>query len=253
MHNIIIIMQFITEFGNGRINDAKGSILIIIIITRYMLYLCVTSESLSPTKKGNVEPPRVILRQVGTMCQVWFLKEEKVYTVTDTMELLMTFFNPKHTYLFFDPLSIENTVPYNSTVPVIATVSPKLERYKEFEKNGGLRYYVPCWRLDELLALGSYLFEGDPKKLSLIRDRFDKFGGILRHVIWKDDISAIESGRDNALNKLIAEDKCYRYLTSDALSKLNLENQDRFRTIFSITLFLYHLSNFSLTTLLLHW
>ena len=40
---------------------------------------------------------------------------------------------------------------------IIATCSPDERRYKEFEKNGAIKFYMPCWTLDELQALGAYM------------------------------------------------------------------------------------------------
>ena len=101
--------------------------------------------------------------------------------------------NPSLSLYFYEPRSAL-AEPHVSClrIPTVAFCSPDERRYKEFCKTGGFEVYMPCWELNELLAVGTYIRRNDKslpdehKELlsdENIRGRCKRFGGIFRHVI----------------------------------------------------------------------
>lgn len=99
-------------------------------------------------------------------------------------------FNPESTEYLFEPNKEAIGPDYDElTLPIRASCSPDERRYKEFNKNGGTKVYLPCWAQDELLFAGQVLQDKGltPKDVDYsdkaIKDRYHQFGGIFRHVL----------------------------------------------------------------------
>ena len=66
-------------------------------------------------------------------------------------------------------------------------------RYKEFCKNGAIKYCMPCWTLQELKSIGSYIANHELKDKDFmhpqaIEERYKRFGGIIQYVIPKSKL-----------------------------------------------------------------
>ena len=87
-------------------------------------------------------------------------------------------------------------------VQIIATCSPDERRYKEFKKSGAMKFYIPCWTLNELQAVGAYMDSKYHEKLEVdfspeaISDRFKRFGGIFRYILPCSRSSLLQAERD---------------------------------------------------------
>ena len=68
----------------------------------------------------------------------------------------------------------------------MCSVSPDAKRYKEFQKNGAVKLFMPPWTLPELQAVGEFVRKRNPNQMPLtpkdISERFHAVGGIFRHV-----------------------------------------------------------------------
>jgi hypothetical protein len=68
--------------------------------------------------------------------------------------------------------------------------SPDDKRYKEFCKNGAIKYYMPVWQFDELQLVAAYIrnnvsdeFLKEALTPEEVERRYHRFGGIFRYVI----------------------------------------------------------------------
>ena len=102
--------------------------------------------------------------------------------------------------------------------------SPDTSRYKEFAKRGAVKFYMPCWTLDELEAVGADISKtctADTKKLmtrEAIEERFNIFGGIFRCVIPASPI-AIEQAENNLTLQIDRCSKIDAFLPSTSIEK----------------------------------
>jgi hypothetical protein len=94
---------------------------------------------------------------------------------------------------------------------ILATVSPERKRYKEFEKNGGLKLFMPLFRLSELQEIGKHIRQqpstSDTTKILLsntsIDARYHEFGGIIRYVLPDNNrmLAFVRSDRNQAIKE----------------------------------------------------
>jgi hypothetical protein len=157
----------------------------------YILYRLV-NENLCDYH-GNC--PKVIIRQVGENNMYFYFPQDDKAFSSSPMSLDI-FETDSALYLFEPGGSLFE--PPDTEIKTVATCSPDARRYKEFCKRGGVKYYMPGWSLDELQMVGAYIashcnrnrgdFTPDAIKEAdltpdAIEERFNRFGGIFRHVI----------------------------------------------------------------------
>lgn len=105
------------------------------------------------------------------------------YNIRALTAAMLKFMDPDNSLYLFEPCeSLTEPVYYsNRAIWTIATCSPNPMRYKEFCKNGATKFYMPCWTLEELKSLGSYIYKDD-KMINTIEDGYKRFGGIIRYM-----------------------------------------------------------------------
>ena len=151
---------------------------------------------------GSCKPARYVFRLEGEKFTVYDLVELLEYrrvglspgeAATFIADAMATY-KASNCLYFFEPESTHAAISYAGLhLPILATVSPDIVRYKEFNKNGGAKVFLPTYRLDELQALGAYLLSekdvkadselGQAYSSTEIAARFHQFGGIFRHVL----------------------------------------------------------------------
>jgi hypothetical protein len=145
--------------------------------------------TLPPDMDGSCDPPEVIIREVcGKDIQIYFVKEKIAHSFKYDRGQLASFckmFDPKKSLYLFEPKRVYHE-PTETMMPTLATVSPDIRRYKEFQKRGASRIFLPTWSEQELLDAGKHMREVS-KRTELYSDekihqRFELFGGIFRHV-----------------------------------------------------------------------
>ena len=192
------------------------------------------NESLPPDFLGSIEPPKAVIRQIGQSKMTVFFPQEQVAHKVPCSADVFDCFDPKTTICLYEPgRSSEEPFWDTTTLPILATVSPMLSRYKEFKKNGGKTVYMPLFTRSELLDIGCDMREmpgGLPTRVTDIgiSDRFKEFGGIIRHVLSDDadDIEEARKQRVQAINKL----DCSKLLSAE---NSTLEDPDVSHLIFS--------------------
>jgi len=85
--------------------------------------------------------------------------------------------------------------PLSTQLFTILACSPKKDHYKEFQKNGAEKLYMPCWLLEELLQLPHDKYT--PLK---IKENFYWFGGVPRYVFGDNRGNTWKREIDHALN-----------------------------------------------------
>ena len=126
-------------------------------------------------ENGKSESVKVIVWQERSdMVYFYFPFHDKVFTSDDVRALvasMLKFMDPDNSLYLFEPVeSLTEPVYYpNRAIRTIATCSPNPVRYKEFCKNGAVKFYMPCWTLEELKSLGSYIYKND-KMINTIED-----------------------------------------------------------------------------------
>jgi hypothetical protein len=178
------------------------------------------NSKLGPLPKdylGSIVPPKVVLRQDGDSILIHFLEEKVTHSIPNFNTSIFELFDPKTCIYFFEPGSTKDVEPCytNNRLPIFATVSPLISRYKEFIKNGAMKLFMPCLELDELLTIGEYLLNNDkiPVKMhdlysqEKIKERFNEYGGIYRHVLplHKSYLQEIAKQKISSINKLTKE------------------------------------------------
>ena len=135
----------------------------------------------------------------------YFPQSEEVYESHSTASILRMFDRCTTLYLYEPKDKLEE--PFYAAsgarpVQIIATYSPDERRYKEFKKSGMIKFYMPCWTLNELQAVGAYMDSTYHEKLEVdfspeaISDRFKRFGGIFRYVLPCSKLSLLQAKRD---------------------------------------------------------
>jgi hypothetical protein len=201
---------------------------------------------------GSTNPPEIVVRQIcGEEIQVYDTANETVYKLPDANDIFLSL--KKHDmyhrslYLIEPGLRIK-IGPYLTDIPTLITVcSSDISCYHQFQKHGGVYFYMPCYTEQELLTLGHYLRGGKkddddvtspptsiPSRLpegmdekeyteESLKNRFKQFGGIIRSVFplsrhYLDDI----------------QDK-----QNQAIREVREENQAAVQTLFFLIFFIF--------------
>ena len=146
-------------------------------------------EPLSPDFYGSTEPYKVIIRQEGqNRMVVLFLETGEAFETTKVNENFLWYFNPKTTLYLYEPwLDTVNSPFLRNGMPTVATVSPNINRYKEFRKSPGFKFlYFPLWKEVELQTVANYLCQSNMSTEFIleffnhekVKERFYEFGGI---------------------------------------------------------------------------
>ncbi len=172
-----------------------------------MLHRFITGDSLGKDSYGSKDPPEVVIRQVGeSVMQLWDLKKGQVMDCVDSTFRFLSCFDPRKTFYLYEP-GKSKTEPHfeGLQIPTMCSVSPDERRYHEFQKDGAEMLYMPTWTLPELEAVGKFVLNRSPEQMPLrladIRGRFNKFGGIFRHV-FAPETSTTENSQKRAIQKL---------------------------------------------------
>mmetsp|Transcript_18934 Transcript_18934/g.17179 ORF Transcript_18934/g.17179 Transcript_18934/m.17179 type:complete len:545 (+) Transcript_18934:59-1693(+) len=144
---------------------------------------------------GSNSIPNVIIIQIGDMCMtINLIKEKESFIIKGIDESVLKLFDERTAEYWYEPAGSKNEPLFlGIKLPTLITVSPNIERYKEFSKNGGRRSYMPVYELDELLAIGQYIRKNSvndnlndfQRKVLSDEDiimRYEEFDGIFRHV-----------------------------------------------------------------------
>merc|ERR1719327_2358717 len=157
-----------------------------------------STERLSPWKSqlpldsyGNAQPPKTIIRLVRP--DGWYIfylgEQDPQVHFFDALPsfALLDYFNSETTVAMWEPNEGDDRIRKNLPMPLFATVSPDEQRYKEFEKDGAMRVYMPCPLTAELLTIAAVYRERGVNPDGLYSDeqvlqRLAEFGPYLRHV-----------------------------------------------------------------------
>ena len=162
---------------------------------------------------NDKNPPKLIIRQVGKFFSFYFPESEQVYEADQEVSFkILDCFKPSLTTYLFEPLDTFFE-PYLCLLQTVITCSPDRSRYHEFHKRGGVKLYMPCWKLDELLAVGAYMVKCNPELEDFhspekIKEKFHQFGGIYRYVLpnHQDDYTSALSDQLSVLNESVPMD-----------------------------------------------
>ena len=138
--------------------------------------------------------------------EVWDIKNGQGMTYDGSSLGLLKCFDPKKSLYLYEPgKSIEEPYFEGLKIPTLCSVSPDSRRYKEFQKNGGVKLYMPIWTLPELQAVRKFIADRNPEMMPLteedISGRFHDFGGIIRHV-FSPDIDEVSKQQQRAIEDL---------------------------------------------------
>ncbi len=161
-------------------------------------------------------PPSVVIRyDAGNdTAVVYYLRNQTacvhlIENLSNPYLLLARLDRPDTTFMFEPGKSIE-CVPYEGLVDVsiIATVSPDASRYKEFGKNGGMSYYLPCPSIGEIVdAATTCAFAWEELfSVTKIIERIDEIGPFPRYVLtyFKEALVNTAEKRKAAINNIRA-------------------------------------------------
>ena len=168
------------------------------LLARYLNPSLFKDDAPTPSKIkfGSTEPPKVIVRQlVDNSIEIWFLEQHVVHVICDGhIVKVLRCFEPTTTLYFYEPMQSKKQEPcanvHAEMPPTLATVSPDISRYHEFEKIAS-KVYMPVFTEEELVAIGRDMSRRDDFSEELrvhysddkIRERFKMFNGIIRHVL----------------------------------------------------------------------
>jgi hypothetical protein len=183
------------------------------------------NSQLPPDCYKNCKPPKIIIRQEGKAFSIYVLQDKVTFELNNFDLRNLRCFDPKETLYLYEPHNLFAEPLYDHSIPTLSTNSPDPRRYKEFVKNGAIKLYMPCLKLEELKTIGKFLcerpdFPSSMKDLyseSKIIERFEEYGGIFRHVL-----PTSEEYLDNLKNE---KNKVIDNLTNEAMTKL-LNNVD---------------------------
>jgi hypothetical protein len=132
-----------------------------------MLYRFLSADALPPDSFGSTKCPEVVIRQVGeSVMQLWDIKNGNVMDSVADPRLLSCFDPNKSVYLYEPEGSLKGPHYAELSIPTMCSVSPDVRRYKEFSKNGAVKFYIPTWTLPELQAVRKFIADRSPKKNS---------------------------------------------------------------------------------------
>ncbi len=127
----------------------------------------------------------IVIRQVDSTFHVIDLEETVVYLwEISTIRIKALSLGMKRTLYFFEPGGNGITPPLEVFLPSLSTLSPYIQRIKEYEKRLCETVYFWPWSSGELRAV---IRDANlPIDDATFSDRYHKFGGILRHVLGED-------------------------------------------------------------------
>jgi hypothetical protein len=142
-----------------------------------------------------------VVRQVGEELYVYDLEKANVFywavssnhvvtTTTEGLSRALYFFEPD-TRNTISPMPLQHT-------PSLSTLSQCLDRIKEYKKRCYCELYFPAWTLGECVTVGAKCDRTE----DAIRTRYQKFGGVLRHVLTED----VTQAETDLNDRLIAAD-----------------------------------------------
>jgi len=144
---------------------------------------------------GSQSIPNVIIIQKGvSRMTINLIKEKESFNIKGIDDRLLELFDESTAEYWFEPDSSKTEPFYDGIeLPILITVSPNIDRYKEFSKNGAVMSYMPVYELEELLAIGQYMIKNskgnnlnDFQKYILsdesIIKKYEEYDGIIRHV-----------------------------------------------------------------------
>ena len=159
---------------------------------------------------------KLIVRQIGTRkVDFYFPRPEKgkpeAFTSLHNLSSLdlVSYLDPETSVYLFEPGNslIEPEYDLNDDIRLFSTCSPNEVRYKEFCKNGAMKFYMPCWTLKELKLVGSHIAENFKVKDFMgpqaIEKRYKRFGGIIRYVIPKSEgfLNTVKAKQDSVFKR----------------------------------------------------
>jgi hypothetical protein len=138
-----------------------------------------------------------VIRQIQNAFSLIDLATGDVRLLTVDQTLVVTaldLFNKKRVLYFFEPLNDRSILPLPVILSSLTTLSPYEERIHEYEKNRLTRLMFPCWDFEHLLTI---LNMGQNAQLDFqLTDRYNRFGGIIRHVLSSDISTFVSKQRD---------------------------------------------------------
>lgn len=148
-------------------------------------------DPLPPDWNGSSVRPSVVIRQMGNEgMTIYDLNSKTADTIEGSRKKLLTCFDPQSTLYLHEPDSSRDEPLFRRhQVPLLSTVSPDRMRYKECVKGGAAMVFMPTYTQEELVTIASFLqAQGEtPKGVSYskysVKERFKRYGGIIRHVI----------------------------------------------------------------------
>jgi hypothetical protein len=189
---------------------------------------------------GSTNPPEIVVRQIcGEEIQVYDTANETVYKLPDTNDIFTSLKKHYQKSLYMmEPGMKVKIGPYLTDIPTLITVcSSDISCYHQFQKHGGVYFYMPCYTEQELLTLGHYLRGGKkddddddddvtspptsiPSRLpegmdekeyteESLKNRFKQFGGIIRSVfpLSRHYLDDIQDKQNQAIREVIEENQ----------------------------------------------
>ena len=141
----------------------------------------------------NFEVPKLIVRQIARDWLVFIFTHNNKAFITNSVSLgHLILFDVHHdaVLILVEPGESKHEPIWDHGIQTILTCSPDQRRYKEYQKHGAEKIFMPVWSLDELQIAGAHIHrhtndEYHKKVLTPegIANRYYRFGGIFRHVI----------------------------------------------------------------------
>lgn len=137
--------------------------------------------------------------------QVWDIKRRQVLNCMNPSPLLLKCFDPTKSLYLYEPGESKKE-PYFAelSMPIMCSVSPDENRYKEFKKDGAMKVFMPTWALPELQAVGEFVCKRGPEYIGFsseeISKRFAAVGGIFRHAFAPDFDTVLEDQKEAIQN-----------------------------------------------------
>jgi hypothetical protein len=204
------------------------------------------NSQLPPDFYKNCKPPKIIIRQKRKSFSIYVLQEKFSFEL-ENFDLHNLFcFDPEETLYLYEPDDLLAEPLYDHSIPTLSTNSPDPRRYKEFVKNGAIKLYMPCLKLEELKTIGKFLRElsdcptpmKDLYSESKIIERFEEYGGIFRHVLpisknylnnlKKEKIRTIETLSNEAMRKVLINANIEDQDISDLIAQYDVERNGEY-------------------------
>ena len=158
--------------------------------------------------------PELVIRETSGDVIAYEFETMKAYDIDVPIGLdrPIKLFNPSKVQYLYEPGRLVRE-PHETEVPTFGSFSPKEARYKEFVKNSRAKMlFMPLYTLSELLAIGKYIRNISSSYSDLfsedrIIERYEKYGGIIRHVLPEDEgeLKTIETRYEFAMSDISLE------------------------------------------------